>query len=859
MTKGNPRQFLTKGLAVLTLSTLFTACGQSPSTEMPNGDAALSDSESFDITQWPTLDKAPTYDADVEARVDDLLAQMTLEQKVGQMTQAEITWVTPEEVKQYHLGSVLNGGGTFLHGKRHATVEEWVAYMDAIYDASMDTSDGGLPIPVTYGIDAVHGNNKFGAATIFPHNIGLGAARNPELMKQIGQITALEVLVTGIDWTFAPTLAIVRDDRWGRTYESYSEDPSIVAEYARAMVEGIQGKAGTNEFLDDHHVYATAKHWVGDGGTDKGIDQGDNLMSEADLVRLQAAGYFPAIEAGIQSIMASHNGWHGKKLHGHKYLLTDVLKNQLGFDGFIIGDWNAHGNVAGCTNDSCAQAVNAGLDMFMVVEDYKAFIDNTIADVKSGVIPESRIDDAVRRILRVKIRSGLFEKGRPSSRPYAGRSDLMGAPAHREVAAQAVRESLVLLKNNNQLLPLSRQQNILVAGDGADNMAKQAGGWTISWQSTEVTKEDLPGATTILDGIRNTVESSGGRVQYSEDGSFEQTPDVAIVVFGENPYAEWQGDIKTLAYQPFSGKDAQLLESLKAQGIPVVSVFLSGRPLWVNRELNASDAFVAAWLPGSEGAAVADVLFRDSNGAVQHDMTGKLSFSWPRLASQTVLNIGDADYDPLFAYGYGLSYSDNVTVDTLDTDNDFEVKADLDAPYAILEGTLSAPWQLQVRHNDQQSFLDSDRADIGGVAIMEADKKVQGDAREFRWHGEAPATVAVSSPWYRLDLSPYVHSGGQLRFDVRTLADPSAPVTLDMGCGQGLCGNVDIRSALPSAKSGEWRTITVDLMCFAREGAEFERASLPFAVTSANGSTLRFANIAYLSASQEPATFNCTD
>ena len=625
-------------LTVLTtLSVVMSGCGTSK-TENSLDNQAI----------WPELSPPPTHNDKVEQRVEKLLAQMSLEQKVGQMTQAEITWVTPEEVKKYHLGSVLNGGGSFMNGKRHAPVKEWVEYMDNIYDASMDTSDGGLAIPVTYGIDAVHGNNKFGRATIFPHNIGLGAANNPELLKRIGEVTALEVLVTGIDWTFAPTLAVVRDDRWGRTYEGYSEDPEIVAQYARAMVEGIQGTAGDASFLDDHHVYATAKHWVGDGGTVDGIDQGDNTMSEQDLSRLQAAAYFPALEAGIQSVMASHSTWEGIRMHAQGHLINDVLKGKLKFDGFVIGDWNAHQKVKGCTITDCPKAINAGVDMMMVVEDYKEFIATTIQHVKDGTIPMSRIDDAVRRILRVKIRSGLFEKGRPSSRPYAGKAELMGAEAHRDVARQAVRESLVLLKNNNNILPLDRKQNILVAGDGADNFAKQMGGWTISWQGEENTRADFPGASSILDGIRSAVESAEGTLQVNEAGKYQSKPDVAIVVFGESPYAEWYGDVQTLAYKPFSKKDVQLLERLKGEGIPVVSVFISGRALWMNKEINASDAFVAAWLPGSEGKAVADVLFKKNDGSVNHDFKGKLSFSWPKRASQLILNRGDLNYDPLF-------------------------------------------------------------------------------------------------------------------------------------------------------------------------------------------------------------------
>ncbi len=607
---------------------------------------------------WPELTSSIPVDADLEEHITSLLAQMSLEQKIGQMTQPEIQYITPDEVRDYHIGSVLNGGGSFPGGAKYSSVADWLALADAIYDASMDTSTGGLAIPVIWGTDAVHGHNNVIGATLFPHNIGLGAMRNPDLIERIGEITALEVATTGIDWDFAPTLAVVRDDRWGRTYEGYSEDPEIVRDYAGRMITGLQGQVGTGQFLDASRVVATAKHFVGDGGTDGGVDRGDNLSTEQQLVGIHAQGYFPAFEAGAQTVMASFNSWNGQKMHGNPYLLTEILKGRLGFDGFVIGDWNGHGEVPGCTNESCAQAVIAGVDMIMVPEDWKAIIENTIAQVRAGEIAESRVDDAVRRILRVKIRAGLFEKGRPSSRPHAGDMSLVGAPEHRAVAREAVRQSLVLLKNDGGLLPLARDLDVLVAGDGADNIGKQSGGWTISWQGTENTNADFPGAASIFAGIEAAVSSAGGHTTISEDGSFTGQPDVAIVVFGENPYAEMMGDLETLSFCAENSESLAMLRQLKSQDIPVVSVFLSGRPRWVNAELNASTAFVAAWLPGTEGAGVADVLFRDTVGQVNHDFTGKLSFSWPNAPMQTPLNRGDSIYEPLFPYGFGLTYND---------------------------------------------------------------------------------------------------------------------------------------------------------------------------------------------------------
>lgn len=854
-----PNTTLLTALLLSFMLCFINACSDksdSSSTAASETSDAAKESVDTDITRWPQIIRKP--DPELEERIDKLLMQMDLAQKVGQMMQAEIRTITPEKIKRLHLGALLNGGDNYVNGDRNASVDDWVDFMDIAYDASMDDSDGALAIPITYGIDAVHGNSKFGFATIFPHNIGLGATRNPELMRRIGEITALEVLATGIDWTFAPTLAVVRDDRWGRTYESYAETPELVKSFAAEIVEGIQGVEGEESFLDDQRVYATAKHWVGDGGTIDGVDQGFNEMDEQTLIALQASAYFPAIEAGVQSIMISHSYWQGDRMHGQKYLITDVLKNRLGFDGFIVGDWNAHGRVAGCSNDSCAKAVNAGLDMFMVTEDYEALIVNTIQQVKDGIIPMSRIDDAVRRILRVKIRSGLFDKGRPSSRPYARNRELMGSAEHRKVAAQAVRESLVLLKNNKQTLPLNPNQRILVTGDGANNIPKQTGAWTIGWQGQGNSNQDFPGATSIYDGIRDQVEAAGGVVELSEDASFSEKPDAAIVVFGENPYAEWQGDLQSIAYKPYASQDYELLKSLSSQGIPVVAVFISGRPLWVNRELNASDAFVAAWLPGSEGGAIADLLLTKADGTVNHDFKGKLSFSWPKLASQNSLNVGDADYDPLFPYGFGLSYNDKVELALLDEVNDYQPPADTASPYNIFTRGLAEDWQLFYDVSEAPVYLEKDmRIGSEHVVIQEADKLVQGDSFEAQVTGKAPTIVGISSPWYRVGSSSYLNQGGALSFDVRTITNPEGKVSAVMRCPSGYCGFYDITEALPSAESQAWATITIPLSCFAKHGVEFELNNLPFALQFEKAATLRVTNVLYSYEAVEQPSISC--
>jgi beta-glucosidase len=629
---------------------------------------------------WPVVVSAVPKDPRIEARITELLHKMTLEQKVGQMIQADIRSVTAEDVRKYRLGSILNGGGAFPGNEKHATVSDWVALADSFYDASMDTSSGEPAIPIIWGTDAVHGHNNVIGATLFPHNVGLGAAHDPDLIQRIGDATAREVAATGIDWTFAPTVAVVRDSRWGRSYESYSERPDLVRAYAGRMVQGLQGTGGTPTFLDGNHILATAKHFIGDGGTNHGIDRGNNKSSEQDLLAIHGQGYISALQAGVQTVMVSYNSWQGVKMHGQRHLLTDVLKNRMGFDGLVIGDWDGVDEVQGCAKDRCAQAINAGIDMIMVPEQWKAFLQNTISQVRAGDIPMARLDDAVTRILRVKLRAGLFEKGRPSSRPLANQVAQIGAPEHRAVAREAVRKSVVLLKNDKCLVPLSPKTNVLVAGDGANDIGKQSGGWSISWQGTGNTNADFPGATSIYEGISAAVTAAGGRATFSADGSFQARPDVAIVVFGESPYAEWHGDIQSIEYRgPFGDghpvdmnrpapevsavfdepdyetapaappaapvADLVLLKRLRDSGIPVVAVFLTGRVRGVTPEIEAATAFAVAWLPGTEGGGIADVLFRNSSGAVNFPLSGKLSYAWPR---------GGAGGAPLFPYGYGL-------------------------------------------------------------------------------------------------------------------------------------------------------------------------------------------------------------
>lgn len=784
-------------------------------------------------TEWPVLTNAVAKDPAVEARIDVLLAKMTLEHKVGQLMQPELRQITSEDIKKYHVGAVLNGGGAFPGDNKYASVTDWVALADTYYHASMDDSDGGIAIPIFWGTDAVHGHNNVIGATIFPHNIGLGAMRNPELIRQIGEVTAREVAATGIDWNFAPTLAVVRDDRWGRTYESYSEDPAIVKSYGGKMVEGLQGRANTNEFMAADRVIATAKHFIADGGTLGGVDRGDADISEAELIALHAPGYFTAIEAGAQTVMASFSSWQGKKMHGHEYLLTDILKNRMGFDGLIVGDWNGHEFVPGCTKVSCPQAINAGLDIFMAPDaDWKELYANTLAQVKSGEISEARLNDAVRRILRVKIRAGLFEKGAPSARAFAGKQDIIGAPEHRAVARQAVRESLVLLKNKHNILPLDPKINVLVAGDGADNIGKQSGGWTISWQGTGNTNADFPGGSSIYQGIAENVEAAGGTATLSESGEYTVKPDVAIVVFGEDPYAEMQGDVKNLAYN--NTDDLALLKKLKADGISVVSLFITGRPLWVNRELNASDAFVAIWHPGSEGAGVADVLFTDKAGKIQHDFNGKLSFSWPASPTQKPLNVGEKDYaaspetTPLFDYGYGLTYQNSDTL----SDNLSEEGADLtvatDSVLKIFDNRPLDPWQLIIAdgHNNTAAVTGS-IASLDTITLRAVDRHVQEDSRRLQWSGTGRGSAGFFSQT-RTDLSSYLEANSAFVFDVKVDVKPTAEVRLGVFCGQDCMAEKPITEKLQSVPKKEWTTLSVALNCLATDRAKMDMILSPF-------------------------------
>ncbi|MBQ4809753.1 exo 1,3/1,4-beta-D-glucan glucohydrolase [Pseudoalteromonas luteoviolacea] len=839
-----------KALLCVSMISFLSACEQSKQLDTQT-------TKDKDPSIWPHISSEVAVSKDIEVRVKRLLSEMTVEQKVAQMIQPEIRDITVEDMRKYGFGSYLNGGGAFPNGNKHASVGDWVALAESMYQASIDASVDGSTIPTMWGTDAVHGHNNVIGATLFPHNIGLGAANDPKLIERIAQVTAKEVLATGIDWIFAPTVATVRDDRWGRTYEGYSEDPEIVRGYAYSIVRGLQGNGRSGALFKDQHVISTVKHFVGDGGTIKGDDQGDNVDNETTLFKVHAQGYVGGLKAGAQSVMASFNSWHGDKIHGNQYLLTTVLKGQMGFDGFVVGDWNGHGQIQGCTNESCPQAINAGLDMFMApTKSWKPLFYNTVDQVKDGTIPKSRVDDAVSRILRVKLRAGLFNKPSPAHRRYAGDSRVMGNKEHRALAREAVRKSLVLLKNKAGILPLSPNQTILVSGDGADNIGKQSGGWTITWQGTNNTNADFPGGTSIYEGIRQQVEKAGGEVTLSVDGSFEQSkmPDVAIVVFGEEPYAEGQGDRPHLAYQYGDKKDLQLIKSLKSQGIPVVSLFISGRPLWVNAELNASDAFVALWLPGSEGGGVADVLFRNKSAQVQHDFFGTLSFSWPKSPTQHA-NRFDEEL-PLFPYGYGLNYSMTDTLD--DTLNEsFDISSSVNEEELLYDVQPKKPWALYITANGKRQLVKSSSAQLEGLEFRTIDRFVQEDSIQLLLKGAREAGVKlISKHGFAEDLSAYVDSNAYLTFDIAVKEGAISMATVGMSC----TGDIPCKSKveIPHSKlKSQWQRIAVPMACFESLGARLSHTESPFSIAFNGDAKLELSKVALRTSAAKTFIVSC--
>lgn len=768
------------------------------------GPAAAQDSPVANPANWPTAHSPSTItDAKTEKAIAKLLRKLTLEQKVGQVIQGDISSVKPEDLARYPLGSILAGGNSGPYGDERADAAKWLKLVNEYRAASRKAGAG---VPILFGVDAVHGHSNLPGATIFPHNVGLGATRDADLIKRIGEATAAEVAGSGIEWTFAPTLAAPQDLRWGRAYEGYSSDPAVIASYSKAMVEGLQGPLLAGKPLPSQKVAASAKHFLADGGTEHGKDQGDAKLPEAELVRLHAQGYPVAIDAGALTVMASFSSWNGAKNHGNRSLLTDVLKKRMGFEGLVVGDWNGHGQVEGCTPTDCAASINAGLDLYMAPDSWQGLFDNTLREVREGKIPMARLDDAVRRILRVKYKLGLMgpklvERGNPAA---------VGAQAHLDIAREAVAKSLVLLKNEGGILPIKPGAKVLVTGPGADSMAMQAGGWTVTWQGTDTTAADFPKGQTIGRAIADAVVSAGGAAEISENMGATK-PDVAVVVFGEQPYAEFQGDVTTLAFDARRG-ELDLLKGLKARGIPVVAVFLSGRPMFAGAEMNLADAFVAAWQPGSQGQGVADVLVARRDGKPVRDFTGTLPFAWPRDARSPMTV-------PLFSLGYGLSYAKPGSVGRVNEDPGVEVGSKLAETTFIRSGKVIEPWRLG---------LDS------VVTVRSVDLTAQEDARQFMWAGKGD--FALDGPV--VDMRRQLGGGYVLRLDWRVDANGAGPVSvsfggakLDLGASPGTVGQIS--------------TVRIPLACFAAQGANLEAVASPLRVGADKGfkATIRDARI----------------
>ena len=845
-----------KSASVLAITALLAACKD---VSLPSDNVATEPSEvrapgTVDPSIWPKVKSPVGLNVAMEARITDIMAQMTLRQKVGQIIQADVGSIKPEDVKTYPLGSILNGGNSAPNGDNRSPASAWLALADAFYEASKEAYGDSLFIPMIWGTDAVHGHNNIPGATVFPHNIGLGATRNPSLLGQIGAITAQEIRVGGQEWTFAPTLAVVRDDRWGRTYEGYAENPEVTASYAGELIRGIQGNIGDADWLTGDHVIATAKHFLADGGTNQGRDQGDSIESEEEIRDIHGAGYPPALEAGVQSVMASFSSWQGKKLTGHKGLLTDVLKGQMGFDGFIVGDWNAHGQLDSCTNTDCPEALHAGLDMFMAPDSWRGLFDTTLKQAESGEIDLARLDDAVRRILRVKLRAGLFEAGKPSTRGVAGQYDLLQDPASKAVARQAVRESLVLLKNDG-VLPLSNDATILVAGDGVDNIGKQSGGWTLSWQGTGNTNADFPGGSSMLDGIKRHLKSGSGNViQAESDGSFSGNPTVAVVVFGEDPYAEFKGDIDTLAYKPGDDMDLNLLKKYKEMGIPTVAVFLSGRPLWMNRELNASNAFVAAWLPGSEGGYAMDVLFGQDDAGNPIDFKGTLPYSWPRTAIQTPLNYDDENYDPLFAYGYGLSYANGGTLSALPEDAGVDLSGENKAEF-FKAGKAVFPWEMIVGDASGRKTVKTSKAESPGgfVQIISADDGVQENIRTLSFNGAGRFEIRGTP----VDLRDQNTDNMAMYVRVRSEAGAeNTDIRFGLDCGGTSCSiDQNLSTLLAGLEQGEWAEVSIKLSCMGAASA-MEYVRSPVVIEANGGAKISLSDVRLIANEGQAACLN---
>lgn len=831
-----------------------------------NGNShADSGSQNHSVAVARANNSTNQIDAEADSFLKQLLQKMTLEEKVGQMVMAEIQHVTPADLTQYNLGAVLNGGGSFPNSNKHASVDDWVHLAQSLYEASVAMPDKRAAIPVIWGTDAVHGHSNVFGATYFPHNIGLGASDNPALVKAVSTTTAIEVAATGINWIFAPTVAVARDDRWGRTYESYSEDPRIVKSLAKSAVEGLQHGLTQGAI----QTIATAKHFIGDGGTANGVDQGDTQACLEQLMDVHGLGFAGALEADVQTVMASFNSWNGTKIHGHPTAINTILKDKLGFNGFVVGDWNGHGQVDGCSNSSCAAAINAGIDMLMAPKDWKQLIENTILQVEQGLIDTSRINDAVYRILKVKYRAGLFDSSyQPKSLAQRAATKL-GAQQHREIARQAVRESLVLLKNNQSVLPLKADSRVLIIGNGAEDISKQMGGWTLSWQGDGNSDIDFPGATSVAEGIKDQLENNGGftqidpRAQLTAEQVKALSFDAVIAIFGERPYAESAGDRKDLSFDQIDSNLLRQIQAYHQAEIPTVSIFLTGRALSINNIINKSNAFVVAWLPGSEGQGVADLIIGDKLGQPRYDFTGKLPFSWPQSSDQVSINNYPAYVEqPQFELGYGLSYTQPKWVGKLPEDDlQISISFEGDNSIPIFVKNIVHPWELYVGNQENWSVAVNGNKgatkDMKALSITPSDKQIQEDARKIKWASNDFAQIYFQYPQL-IDVSQFAEKNGYLTFSIKLENRPDNPVVVRMDCKYPCSGSVDITKTLLELPKDEWQSIAIDLNCFRQTGADLTQIDTPFLLGTTGNLAVEIAQIAISPHQQTNTRIDCS-
>ena len=773
---------------------------------------------------WERVNSCPVGDM---AFVDELLSEMTLEEKVGQTIMADLDFIKPSDLDRYPIGGILNGGNTSPNGNQRASTNEWKQLAQDFYDESITSGAG---VPILWGTDAVHGHSNVFGATIFPHNIGLGASANEKLLKDIGSAVAEEVLATGLYWTFAPTVTVPQDYRWGRTYEGYSESPELVSKLGEAFIYGLQGSG--EQFLGSNKIIGTAKHFLGDGGTYLGVDQGDTKVSENILKEIHGTPYYSALDACIQTVMASFNSWNGSKVHGNEYLLTEVLKNQMGFDGFVVGDWNGHGQIPGCSNGSCPESLIAGVDMYMVPENWKDLYRNTLRQAENGDIPIERLNDAVRRILIVKERLGLFNGKKPSNSPFSE----VGLQHNRDISRQAVRESLVLLKNNKNVLPIKQGKRVLVIGPDADSLRTQTGGWTLDWQGTNNQNKDFPNSITFLDALKEEIGAENvTHVQFLNNVNAEDY-DLAIVAYGEQPYAEGVGDRSNLNFS--SKRHIAFLELLAENKIPTVSLFFTGRPLWVTKEINLSDAFVVAWLPGTESRGMTDVMVNSDK--TNYDFTGKLPFSWPKNTFQANLNYYDATSDPLFTYGYGLTYEDNIVVPDLD---EGEINANEQLKkIELLKGTISENFIGYIQESNlQQVQLSSNKVssqnNIVKVDLIDIDK--QDDTLNLQINETDHLNSFLLLSKEILNLRSFDDGYINLRARVNNTNDD---IKYLISCGIGCTPVLDLSEFL--TKSDSFIDYSLPIKCFSNNSSlDLSKVNLPLYIATKGPLDLDLMNV----------------